>query len=376
MELTRRMMRRFLLLISLSIIFLITGCSQDTSTEEREIAVPVRIFAVQPETLTRYVTLTGTITAGKDQVLFSKVSERISGLYVKAGQKVSAGAKIAEQYNAILAQGLDAAKANLNNAEAQNELARSEYERMERLYEQKAISSQQFQQIETQMKASQSALEAARAQLEQTREQLENSIITAPFSGVVAAVYIDENQMLPAGQPVAQVIDPSTMKSKVRVAGRDIAMVRRGQEVVVRIPSLQDRTYKGRITSLNQAVDPISKTLEAEVEITDADERIKSGMYGEFLIATSTVEKSIVVPETALLSQTEVIINRETGNQQPVRKYFLFVVENGRADLREVSVGLTSNSRAQITGGIEVSDSVIVVGNNIVQDGQLVNIID
>jgi hypothetical protein len=88
------------------------------------------------------------------------------------------------------------------------------------------------------------------------------------------------------------------------------------------------------------------------------------------------LKKVLLCLRLHFLSQTEVIINRETGNQQPVRKYFLFVVENGRADLREVSVGLTSNSRAQITGGIEVSDSVIVVGNNIVQDGQLVNIID
>jgi RND family efflux transporter MFP subunit len=371
----RNMMRKFLLVISLPLLLIFSGCGQDNEIQE-ETAVPVRIYAAKPETLTRYIKLTGTITAGKDQVLFSKVPERISRLHVKAGDRVNTNQRIAEQYNAILTQGFDAARANLNNAEAQLQLAEQDYERMERLYNQRAISKQQFQQIETQRKAAQSGLDAARAQLEQAQEQVAGSIISAPFSGVVAAVYVEENQMLQAGQPVAQVIDPSTMKSRVRVAGRDISLVKMGQDVVVQIPSIPDRTYKGRITSLNQAVDPVSKTLEAEVLITDADNMIKSGMYGEFMIAASSVSNTIVVPENALLSQTEVIINRETGQQEPVRRYFLFVAEDMRAVLREVTIGLASESRVQITKGINTNDSVIVVGNNIVQEGQPVNIID
>jgi membrane fusion protein, multidrug efflux system len=375
MELKRNTMRKLLLLISLPLLIIFSGCGEQTDTEE-EVAVPVRIYNAKPESLTRYIKLTGTITAGKDQVLYSKVSERISRVYVKAGDRVSASQKIAEQYNAILTQGLDAARANLNNAEAQAQLAEQDYERMERLFKQRAISKQQFQQIETQRKAAQAALDAARAQLEQAQEQVANSVITAPFNGVVAAVYIEENQMLPAGQPVAQVIDPATMKSKVRVAGRDISLVKQGQDVMVQIPSIPGRTYKGRITSINQAVDPVSKTLEAEVLITDADEKVKSGMYGEFMIATNSVQNSIVVPENALLSQTEVTINRETGQQEPRRRFFLFVVENNKAELREVIVGLTSEGRAQITKGISDNDSVIVVGNNIVQEGQTVNIVE
>jgi membrane fusion protein, multidrug efflux system len=375
MELKRNTMRKLFLLISLPLFIFLSGCSEDTGTQE-EASVPVRIYTAKPETLTRYIKLTGTITAGKDQVLYSKVSERISRVYVKAGDRVSASQKIAEQYNAILTQGLDAARANLNNAEAQAQLAEQDYDRMERLFKQRAISKQQFQQIETQRKAAQAALDAARAQLEQAQEQVANSVITAPFNGVVAAVYIEENQMLPAGQPVAQVIDPSTMKSKVRVAGRDISLVKQGQDVLVQIPSVPERTYKGRITSINRAVDPISKTLEAEVLITDADEKVKSGMYGEFMIATNSVQNSMVVPENALLSQTEVTINRETGQQEPRRRFFLFVVEDNKAELREVNVGLTSEGRAQITKGISENDSVIVVGNNIVQEGQTVNIVD
>lgn len=368
-------MRKLIFLLPLVLLFIYSGCGKDSETQE-EIKVPVRVYNVKPESLTKYLKLTGTVSASKDQILYSKVSERIEELYVKAGNRVSKDQKILTQYNAILNQGLDAAKANVANAEAQVELAEQNYARMERLFNQRAISMQQFEQITAQRKAAVSMLDAAHAQLKQAQEQVENSIIKAPFSGVVAAVFVDQNQMLPAGQQVAQIIDPSTMESKVRIASRDINLIKMGQKAVVSIPSIQGKNYTGKVITLDRAVDPVSKTLQAEIIITDADDQVKSGMYGEFMIATTTVDNSVVIPETALLSQTEVKINRQTGTQEPVRKYFLFIVDNNnKAKLKEVNVGLISEGRAQITKGVNMNDKVIVIGNNIVQEGQIVNII-
>jgi RND family efflux transporter MFP subunit len=353
----------------------LSGCGGESGQEE-EITVPVKIYNVQPESLTQYLKLTGTITAGKDQVLYSKVSERIEELYVKPGDHVNTNQIIAKQYNALLAQGVDAAKANAVNLEAQLELAQQNFSRIERLYNQRAVSTQQFEQSSTQLKAAASGLDAARAQLKQAMEQLENSVIKAPFGGIVAAVYVELNQMVPAGQQVAQIIDPSTMKSKIRVASKDINLVKRGKEVEVFLPAVPEKTYIGRVTAIDQAVDPISKTLEIEVLISNADSRIKSGMYGEFMVPTVSVSKAMVVPETALLSQTEVRINKETGIQETAKKYFLFITNGNKAKMKEVKVGLISNARAEITGGIDFNDKVIIVGNNIVQENQKVNIID
>ncbi|MFO7446430.1 MAG: efflux RND transporter periplasmic adaptor subunit [Ignavibacteriaceae bacterium] len=367
---------KYLYILLLFIIILpFTGCGEETNQQE-ETTVPVKVYNVQPESLTQYLKLTGTISAGKDQVLFSKITERVDALYAKPGDRVSVNQVIARQYNASLSQGIDAAKANLANAEAQNELADQNFKRIERLYEQRAVSTQQFEQSSTQFKAAASALESARAQLKQAVEQYENSVIKAPFSGVVAAVFVELNQMVPAGQQVAHIIDPSTMKSKIRAASRDINLIKKGKDVEVSIPAIPGKKYKGKITSIDQAVDPVSKTLEVEVLITDADDYIKSGMYGEFLIPTAIAENTIVVPENALLSQTEVQINKQTGIQETSKKYFLFIVEDQRAKMKEVKVGLLSNGQAEITGGIKVNDKVIVIGNNIVQENQKVNIID
>jgi|SRR5690554_3902334 len=357
------------------VIISIYNCGGEVEQQE-EAVIPVKIYTVQPESLTEYLKLTGTITAGKDQVLYSKVSERIEELPVSVGDRVSKDQVIASQYNALLSQGVEAAKANVQNAEAQFELVQQNYKRMERLYNQRAVSTQQFEQVSTELKAAASALEAARAQLQQAVEQLENSLIKAPFDGIVAAIYVELNQMVPAGQQVAQVIDPSTMKSKIRVASKDMHVIEKGKEVDISIPSIPGQTYKGKIVSIDQAVDPISKTLEIEVLITNADNKIKSGMYAEFMVPASSVDNAIVVPENSLLSQTEIQINRKTGTQETQKRYFLFTVENQKAKLNEVEVGLISSGRAEITNGLNINDSVIIVGNNIVQEGQKVNIIE
>lgn len=359
------------MIITLSLL----GCSNDPERKE-ESTVPVKVYNVQPESLTQYLKLTGTISAGKDQILFSKISERIEQIYVKPGDRVNTDQILARQYNVALSQGVDAAKANMENAEAQFNLAEQNFKRIERLYDQRAVSTQQFDQTSAQFKVATSALEAARAQFQQMIEQLENSIIKAPFSGIVATVYVEPDQMVPTGQQIARIIDPSRMKSKIRVASRDLNVIRKAQDVEVFIPSIPEKKYTGKVTLIDQAIDPLSKTFQIEVLITNADNNIKSGMYGEFMLPTASVERSIIVPETALSSQTEVQINKQTGTQETLKRYFLFVVENERAKMKEVEVGLISNSRAEIISGINFNDKVIVVGNNIVQEDQKVNIID
>ncbi|GIK21829.1 MAG: efflux RND transporter periplasmic adaptor subunit [Ignavibacteriaceae bacterium] len=362
--------------LGLSVLLLsLTGCGNDNE-EQKENLIPVKIYSVQPESLKEYLNITGTISAANDQILYSKISERIDQILVKPGDLVKTNQIIARQYNALLSQSVDVAKANLKNTEAQFELAQQNYNRIQRLFEQRAVSQQQFDQAATQFKVANSALDAASAQLEQAIEQLDNSLIKAPFSGIAAAVFVELNQMVSAGQQIAQIVDPSSMKSKLKVISRDIKYVKKGLPVEIVIPSIPDKKYKGKIISVDQAVDPLSKSLEIEVLITNTDNNLKSGLYGEFMIPVNEIDNTVVVPETALLSQTEVKINKGTGMQETLKKYFLFIVQDDKAKIKEVTVGLISNSRAQITSGINFNDKVIIVGNNIVRDDQKVQIID
>lgn len=350
-------------------------CSKE-DPKQQEISVPVKIYVVKPTTLKAYLKLTGSITAGNDAILYSKVSERIEQIYLKVGSAVEANQIIAVQYNAALKQALNLAEANLKNSEAQLNLIRSEYERASKLFEQKAISKQQFDQIQTQKTAAEAGYEAAKAQYNQAYEMYQNSFIKSPFKGKVAAIFVEKNQMVPAGQPVAQVISEGNMKAKLKVSGTDISRIKIGQKAEIKFPTLPDEKFYGVVSQIDKALNPLTKTLGIEVTITSKSDQLKSGMFGEFLIELENLKDIIALPENVLLKQTEVEINKETGVQETIRKYFVFIVKQNKAILKEVKTGISSEGRIHIASGLNYGDSVIVSGYNIVKNNQTVNILE
>jgi RND family efflux transporter MFP subunit len=338
--------------VLLSTFLLFTACQQEQEVANN-VAVPVKVFTVKPDLISQFLRLTGSVEAENDAVIYAKVSEKIVKIYKQVGQKVKKDEVIAEQYNEILKQTLEMAKAGLKSAESQFALAKQNYDRMKKLYEQKAVSPQQFDQTESQMQTAEAGLDQARSQLKQAEENYENSFIKAPFDGVVAAINFEENQMVSAGQPAAQVVNSKSMKAKLSVTGVDANKVKLGQPVEIEFPSIQNKIYSGKVVRINEAFNPVTNSLEINRK-----------------------ENVNVVPEIAVQQQTEVIINKKTGVQEPVRKYFVFKIVDGKAKLSEVEVGITSNGRIEVTKGLEQNDQVVIVGQNIVKDGNSVKIIE
>ena len=357
------------------IIFLIPGCSKKTENDVEK-SVPVKIYKVKAGKISKYIRATGSVTADEDVIVYSKVSERVEKVFVKPGEKVVKDQVLAVQKNDILKQGMEIANSALKTAGAQAKLAAQDFERMSKLFSERAISRQQFDQSETAKETSEHTFSQAKSAYEQAKEQYENSLVKAPFDGVVAAVYIDENQMINMGQPVVQVLSSSKMKAKVNLTGEDILNVKAGQKVLIKFPSIQDEEFTGRVEKVNSSVDQMSKSLEVEIAFLTNDKRIKSGMFGEFFIETQNHSNSFIVPEASLITQTEVKISKETGLQNPIKKYFLFVVEKKSAKLIEVKTGITNDGQVEIRNGLGTGDSVIIVGQNIVKEGQSVNIIE
>ncbi len=357
------------------IILMLAGCSKQKE-ENVQKTVPVKIFKVQAGKISKYIRVTGSVTAEEDVIVYSKVAERVEKIYIKPGQKVVKDQVLAVQKNEILKQGLEISNSLLKTAEAQAKLASEDFERMSKLFLEKAISRQQYDQIKTAKETTEHTFNQAKSGYEQAKEQYENSFVKAPFDGTAAAVYVEENQMINIGQPVVQVLSSSKMKAKVNLTGEDIQNVKVGQKVLIKFPSLPGEEFDGRVEKINSSIDQMSKALEVEISFLTGDKRLKSGMFGEFLIETQNHNSSLVVPETALLPQTEVKINKETGLQNPVKKYFLFVVQNGTAKLKEVNTGIVNDGQIEIIKGLNNGDMVIIVGQNIVKEGQSINIIE
>ena len=368
------MYKVFLSILFFALLFL-TACKKEEEVQEEK-SIPVNVYKIQPDIISSYIKLTGSITGENDAVVYSKISEKLDKIYVKPGLHVVENQVLAVQYNAVLKQSVDLAKAAVKTAKAQFELVNQDYERMAELFKQKAVSPQQFDQIKTQKETAEAGLEQAKLQLEQSNENYQNSFIKAPFAGIVGAVFFEQNQMVPAGQPVVQVVSANAMKSKLKVSSKDISFISVGQSVAIKFPSIPGKDYKGRVVKINHAINPVSNLLEVEVQLLNPDNKIRSGIFGEFLIEIATRIGTIVLPENSLMQRTEIIVNKKTGMQKTIKKYFVFAVENGAAKLKEVKTGLNSDGRTEITNGLKDSDTIIVVGQNIVRDGQKVKIVD
>jgi len=368
-------MNNRILFIVFFIIVLLNGCSRNDENNAGQ-SVPVKIFKVRSESISRYVRATGSVEGDEDVILYGKLAERVETVNVVPGQAVGENQILVEQKNDILQQGVEIAEAALKTAESQAQLAAADFDRISMLFTEKAVSQQQYDQAKMSKETADHALDQARSVCMQSKEQFENSFIKAPFNGIVAAVFVEKNQTINIGQRVIHLLSPSKMKAKINISGEEIRFVRTGQRVLMRFPTIPGKEYAGRVSKINRAVDRESKSLGVEIAFLSEDKNIKSGIFGEYLIEIENKPGSLVIPEAALIPQTEVIIDRSTGLQNTLKKYFLFVIQNNTAKLKEVKTGIANDGQIEIAGGIAVGDSVIIVGQNIVREGQNVKVIE
>ncbi len=364
------------LMMIILVLFTLPGCrKKEVKEKKEEPAVPVMVYVVKPDTISQYLKLTGGIEAENEAMVYSKTSERIEKILVKIGEQVKRDQVLAIQSSQILQQGIKQAEAALRSATAQYELVKQEYERTERLFREKIISQQQLDQVKTQFEAAEANVEQAQSRLKQAQEQYETSEIKAPFAGKVAMIFFKEGQTAPVGQPVVKIVHTSAVKAKLYVPETDIAFISTGQRVIATFPAFPNVEFVGSVERIDEAIDPQKRALEIEVSIDNPQSMLKSGQFGQFLIETQQHTDTIVVTDTAVMTQTEVKLTGK-GEQKAFQTYYVYVVEDGRARKRTVTPGIYAKGRIELTSGIKEGDSIIVVGQNIVKDGDQVNIVN
>ncbi|MCX7726328.1 MAG: efflux RND transporter periplasmic adaptor subunit [Chitinispirillaceae bacterium] len=357
------------------IFFVLIGCRPQKKIQEIERVTPVKISVISPQTISKFIKLTGTIEAEEDAIVYSKVSEKLDKIMVKVGDRVSRGQILAEQYNKTLKENINQATYALKNIQTQYNLQKIEFERMERLYKNRAISQQQFDQAKARLESSESSLEQAKAALNLAELQYENSLIKAPFDGTVAVIYFYRDQMVPVGQPVVKIVNAKNVKAKLSVPEVDIAGIRQGQRVVATFAAFPDTQFEGFISSVDKAVNPTTRSLDVEIRIDNSKGVLKSGLFGIFNIETERHENVVVVPDISVLTKTEVKVEKN-GEMKELKKYYVYLVKGNKAHISFVNTGLYSLGQIELISGVNFGDTLIVMGQNIVKDGSPIKIVE
>jgi cobalt-zinc-cadmium efflux system membrane fusion protein len=298
-------------------------------------------------------------------------SGRVTGLVAKIGDRVKRGDPLFEIDSPEVVQPQNdfiAATAALNKARSQLDLAQIVEKRLNDLYEGKAAPLKEWQLAQAQLVGAQNdrrsaeiSLEAARTRRRNvgfTDEEIAGSLekgrvrratpIPAPIDGTVISRKVGPGQYVrnDTGDALYVIADLSSMWLKAQVPENDIAQVRVGQEIEVKVSALPGRVVNARITNISSATDAATRRIVVRAEIPNPGGALKSEMFASFKIAIGDDEAGPAVPVAALIREGDLAAVWVEAEPMLFKR-------------RNVKLGMEQEGRAQIREGLKAGERVL-----------------
>ena len=313
--------------------------------------VLVNTVTTKTETINHFSKFQGIIKTDQNMILYPEFSGRVTKIYVDEGDVVKKGQALAKIDDGGLYN-------ELKLVESQAKLAKTIYERQSKLWKDKIGSEIQYLEAKTNY-------EIQNNRLKSITESLAKTTITAPFSGTIDEIFIEEGNlvsppMMPDQGNAFRIINLNELYVESVIPESFIGKIKKGAEVQVEIPVLNksfNSTIKHSVSSINQ----LSRTFKIEVSVPKNDLDLIPNLNVEVNVLDYTNSQAILVPES--------IVSEDSDNNK-----FLFTVLNNKAKKTIVETGYTQNGMIEITTGLDVNEIVINEGGRIVKDGQNVKI--
>ena len=308
--------------------------------------VKVSVLEIQPTPLKDVLMLPGETKPWKDITLASDQEGRVEQVDFREGDRVSKGDLIAKIDVSQL-------KAQLDNARANYKLADSLYQRRSRLFARKIISQEDLDQARTQRVV-------AAGTLRQARVAYEHGLVHAPIDGAINHLYVEQGEFVQRGGAVADIVDFSQIKVEVSVPELDVKYLEPGAPAMFQVDALPGDDFGAVIDFVAVKADSATKTFLVRVLVANKDGKIRPGMMARVAFLRRVVPDAIVIPLFSLVDK---------GGERIV-----YVVEDGVAKARSVSLGVIDRDKIQIVEGLNPGDKLIVAGQNDVQEGTKVQV--
>lgn len=360
-------------LLILFSFLLFSGCKGKIKDGKVEVQRPsvtdVKVSEVMKSTVDEYYETSGTVRAKNIAVVSSRMMGEVTALNVKEGDSVRAGQTLLTVDDKDIAERVRAAEAGyrealkgLEAAKQNRELVNITYQRYKNLHDEKAISQQELDQIETQKKVSEIEYERAQEMVNRAKAGLSEAKVyhsftrvTAPFSGVVTEKRIERGSMAVPGAPLLTIEDMSSYRIDVNIDERYSGLLKTGMPVDITIDSLGLQT-NGTVSEVVPSIDPMSRTFLVKVNIKAP--KLRSGLYAKIKIPVGKRE--------AILSPLKAIV--EKGQITGVYT----VDERSIITFRPVRTGKTYGENIEILSGLSQGEKIITEGIERVVDGGII----
>ncbi|HKL87180.1 MAG TPA: efflux RND transporter periplasmic adaptor subunit [Treponemataceae bacterium] len=313
------------------------GASKDTTA--------VETVTVSRAVLVNSVSASGVVSGINEAIVVSETQGIIRKLSFAIGDKVVAGQELLKVDDSLAALNLERAKDQLSSAQL-------DLSGTEKLVESGGSST-------AALSRARSTESASRSQYETALKTWKDTTLRSPISGIVA--YKEDaatiGNILSAFTRVARIVDNSAFRVQVSVGEREIGLIEAGAKARVFVPSaLGDRNIDALVSAVGAGADSATGSFPVIVSFDNKwGNLVKSGMSATVEIQVRADEPSLVIPLAALIKRND--------------RYAVFVEEEGKARIKEVSVGRRQGVRAEINSGLTEGDSLIISALTRLQNG-------
>jgi membrane fusion protein, multidrug efflux system len=307
-------------------------------------AIPVAVTDVTRGSVEATYSVTAVLEAKVEARLTARVSGDVLEILVEEGEMVTAGQVMAR---------LDTRRIELQVRQAQSTVDRlsNELERSHALHQTSSISDEAYDRLRYD-------LEASRAELQTVLLDRSYADIRAPIAGVVSQRLVKLGNHLSTGDHAFTVTQLDAIEAQVQVPQAHQGLVVSGQTVRMTFDALPGQVFDGLVDRVNPVIDPQTGTFKVTVAPSGESAMLMPGMFGRIEIVHDQHDDALLIPVDAL---------RREDDQQ-----LLYVVADGVAHRRDVSVGYSRDGMVEVLEGIAEGESIVVLGQEHINEGTVV----
>jgi len=354
--------------IAVAVVATIVVTHDNSVASAQPASAPVIEFAasdlVQAQTreLRISISITGTLQPRNWTTVKAKVAGELKTMLVREGESVKPGQVLARIDTQDAQARLDEKIADLEAGRAQLALAQKNRANNLALLQQKFISQNAFDSVQSSYQVSEAKLKALEAQVALAKKALADTVITAPQAGIVSQRHAQPGEKLPVDGKILTLVDLAQMEVEAAVPAGDIPSIRVGQEASFRVEGFGEREFRGRVDRINPATQSGSRSILVYAVLPNRDSALKGGMFAKGSVTLNRIESAQVLPISA--------VREENG------KAYVLRITNDKLEARTVKLGLRNEDEGvvQIVDGLDAQSRVVRTNPGAFKPGATVKI--
>jgi RND family efflux transporter MFP subunit len=355
-------------------------------------AVVVRTVAAEERLLTRFIRVSGTLAAQEEAEVAAEVAGRVIATPIERGSRVSRGGTLIQIAEAEVASQAREAEANaaqiearlgiatgapfevervpeVANARATYQLAQTEFERTKMLFERQLLSRSEFDQKQAQVESARrqydvarngaeqqyQALMGARARLALARKAVADTVVRAPFDGLVGERLVSVGDYVTRGTKIASVLRVSPLRLELTVPAPYVTAVAVGSSVNLEVDAFPGETFVGQVRFVSPALRADTRALVVEAIVANTDGRLRPGLFATARIEQAEKTPAVLVPATAI--------------QKTATAMRVFVIAGDHVEERLVTLGQEEGALIEATSGLKAGERIVAADTERLRDG-------